>query len=249
MTGFTRTVIMLGLLIGGGIGLLCLTSGSSTQQLVATDSRHRDVSKTAAPELTADDIAGSGIEIAISKEIKAASIDVEALKKGYLEAASALDDILAKLEAHGEFVEYVERFHTAARILKEYKIARKGGADALTLRQIALRYANNAIAILEDWESEAFRELRAADELFADFEWEVHLANRRFSTKIETSPTDRVRAYRDAAHLRVRLKIYVGMEVTEALEALRQAGQPMDESVRRKELLKATVVFLEIEAR
>jgi len=199
-------------------------------------------------ELTADDIAGSGNEIAREKAKNNTPFDVAALRTRLETATTNLDAALASLEGKPEFNEFKRLHELVEPLVEEYKSARKAGADATTLRGIAQRYADNVIAIVDSWDSPAFANLQNADYEHVDADWKAERYNRssnRSTDPIAVARTKRIDDWRLLSRSRTEVSLYVHMDAREILRQRQQAGETIDANARRHEVLKASVVYLE----
>jgi hypothetical protein len=256
-----KLLIVCAAIVTGCAGFWALTSDSSAPPVVSSSSSAPaepslpaeasvDVSKIPAAEITADDIAGSGNEIANAKSEKT-EVDVAAVTAAYVQASAALDVALANVEGNPKFEEHKRQLRLVGEIVAEYKTARKQGADALALRAIAQRFADNADAIYFGWGSSEFNELRPADVHFQEAAWNVFRANRLTSLKqkISDARSERISAWEELSIHRARVNLNVRGPARDAIRQKKEAGETVDAAVEKRELLKATVVYLEDMAR
>lgn len=197
--------------------------------------------------VTADDIAGTGSEIADASKPKFSSPPIAELELAYGNATKRLESALAAVNGSPVMAEFSSYLAALPTLQTEYVTARRSGATADVLREIARRYATNVRAALTLWQDARLADLQNADSAFVDAGWNLRRALRERNVE-STSVNDlspALTAWNALDAIRVNASLYIMMDVRDALQKKADNGETVDDAVRERELLKGVVIFLE----
>ena len=206
-------------------------------------------SSTSIP-ITADDIAGTGSEIANANKPKIMAPPIEDLVLDLAIAAHSLDLALIAVDGTAEMKELRSQLQALPMMQSQYISARRSGASAEQLREIAKRYARSTRTVLALWENERLRALNEASLNYAKRDFVLHRALSRHKLDIDTPRwVPRVMQWQELDIVRVRVSVYVGIEYRNNLHTKAASGEKIDDSIRERELLKSVVIYLEDQSR
>ncbi|MDZ4834168.1 MAG: hypothetical protein SGJ27_10365 [Candidatus Melainabacteria bacterium] len=252
---FSRTGIVIGVLalvIAAGL-VSTPTLRTSTPIAVSIKSAPPAVASKNAPDapsgITADDIAGTGTEISDAAKPKEPAVDIDLAALEVEAAARNLETALLAVAGTDEMKRLRSNLLPIPSIEKEYVAARKSGADANRLREIASRLADHADGALELWRAQggALKALRTADLAFADANWKLFRADksRQKTNEVESKFSKTVTDWQAVDRIRVKVSLHIDWDLREAMAKRADNGESTDETARKRELLKLTVVYLE----
>jgi hypothetical protein len=193
---------------------------------------------------TADEIAGTGDEIARARDQKKPDYSMEEAVAEHRMAVATLIAELDALAGNAELLEIKRLLNTIPELEQEYVRKRKSGADAQTLRGLAQSFGALAHDLDRRFsENPAFAGLRAARHAEIDAGWKLRRLDGGW--KLANEAVRSIEEWDDAFAISSRLRVHLLWDVRDTVRSIERSGETVTEELLSRALLKYSVIYLE----